>query len=157
VTKLETTLICVIAFILITVGFAFYFEHRGAVECKQADAVVVTQTEVKNTQVEASGKAADAQAEKTYADASAAPLAPLPPVGSLQPPDCPSPVPSPRPPPTASDYRPTIRAPTPPSVVQPDWARFERSDVQSGKDADNEVIYLQTLLADHDRVCRGQK
>lgn len=153
--SLERTLIEIVAFLALVGGFALYERHQGAVKCVAAEATVVSQAETKNVIVETAGKVADAKAETTYDDAKAAPLAPLPPVGSLQPAACPSPVPSPRTPPAQSDYRPTIRAPTPPSVVQQGWSAFERSDVQSGKDADDEVTYLESLLATQYKVCTG--
>lgn len=43
--KLESILIGVIVLILAIVGFAFYFEHRGATECKQANVVAADRQE----------------------------------------------------------------------------------------------------------------
>lgn len=155
-TKLETSLICVIIFILMGVGFAFYFEHRGAENCVNAQAAVVTQAESHNTEVETGAKVANAKTEAHYDDMLHSPIGALPSTAGLQPPACPSPMPGPG---RAAAPRPgpaPVRAEPPPSVVQPKWDSFERSDVQGAHDADAEVSYLQELLATQYAVCMGK-
>lgn len=155
--SIERLAIEIIAGLLLVWGTVAYLEHRGAAKCYAAEAQVVAKAETRNTQVETAGKVANAQAETKYDDTISQPLAPVPALpSSLSAQACPSAMPSPRRVTVASDYRPTIRAPETPSLVPPSWSEFERSDVQDGRDADAEVIYLQTLLANQYAVCTGR-
>lgn len=154
--KLETTLICIIAFILLAGGFAFYFEHRGAKECVQAEAAVVATAEIHNTQAEATQTAEDKAAKDKLDAALSNPVGDLPPTTSLQQQACPSPVPNPRSHPTPSAPAVPVRTEATPSVVQPNWNAFERSDVQDSHDADARVAFLQGLLLDRQRLCGGK-
>lgn len=143
--------------LLLATGAVFYLEHRGAEACIQGDKTVVDKAEVHNTQVEATQSAADEQAEKTLNATLSTPVGDLPPVpASMQQPSCPSPVPHPRGNPVPSAAAAPVRAEAPASVVQPQWHSLEQSDVQSGRDADAQVIYLQGLLVNRQKACGGK-
>lgn len=77
-TKLETILICIIAGILIAGGFAFYFEHRGAKECVQADTAAVAKQEASNEAKETKATQVIAIEDTTHEEAISAPVLPTP-------------------------------------------------------------------------------
>lgn len=142
---------------MLVIGVPWYFEHRGAEACVKADNAIEAKAEIKNTQVEATQAAADKSAGDKFNASTAAPVDNLPAVpASLQQPACPSPVPHPRSNPAQGSAAPAVRAQAPASVVQPQWHTIEQSDVQSGHDADAEVIYLQGLLLDRQKACGGR-
>lgn len=137
--------------------YTLHERHVGAAKIEKADAAVVAKAEVHNTQVEATqaadDKKAGAKLDATLnADIGALPT--LPP--SVSDKNCPSPVPAPRSHPSPGPSAPVVRTEPPPSVVQPDWASIERSDVQSAHNADAEVTYLHSLLEAQYTVCGGK-
>lgn len=138
-TKLETTLICVIVFILITVGFAFYFEHRGAVECKAADTAAVTKQEAHTQAQETAATVELTKEDTTYHAALAAPALPSPAIACVR----------------VTNNRPVL--PTPATASRPDAsADLPKADSASfdptpkltpvGRDADAQVIALQAYI-----------
>jgi len=157
VTGLERIAAEVLAALFLIWGTVLYLEHRGAQQCYSAEAKTVATAEIHNTEVEQGGMKADVKAETKYDFTIALPVATVPALpSSVSAPACPSAVPKAGGPAPAGDYRPTIRAPTATGVVSEGWNTFERSDVQSARDADAEVIYLQTLLKTQHAVCTGQ-
>lgn len=142
--------------LILVIGVPWYFEHRGAKECKAADAAVVAKAEVHNTQVESTQKADDKKAGDTLDASLNSPLGPLPALpASMSIPPSPSTMSCPRSNSSSRPSAPLVRAEPAPSVVQPRWDTFERSDVQSAHDADAEIIYLHTLLDSQYKLCDG--
>lgn len=155
-TSIERTIIEVLVALAMFAGFALYEQHRGAKECVQAEATVVANAEVHNTQVEAVQVSDDKKAGDKLNASLSNPIGALPPVTSLQPQACPSPVPSPRSNPSPRPASPVLRAPETPSVVPESWSEFERSDVQSSRAADLEITYLHDLLQNQFKLCGGK-
>lgn len=141
---------------MLVIGIPWYFEHRGAKECVQAQAAVVAGAEIHNAEAEAVQTADDKKAGEKLNAALTNPVGDLPPTTSLQQQACPSSVPNPRSHPAPSATAVPVRTEAPPSVVQPNWNTFERSDVQDSHDADAQVTYLQGLLLDRQRLCGGK-
>ena len=144
-TKLETTLICVIAFILLAGGFAFYFEHRGAAACVAADTAAVTKQEAANEVQEAKATIEITQEDKTYHAALAAPTMPAPAIECVR----------------APSHRPVLQtAPTPSRPDAPtdlskaDSGGFDPTPKLTpiGRDADARVIALQSYITQECRV-----
>lgn len=136
--------------------YTLHERHVGEAKIEKADAAVVAEAEVHNSQVEATQSAADKKAGDTLNASLSDPIGTLPALPpSMQPQACPSPMPTPRARPSPSAAAPVVRAAETPSVVQPDWASLERSDVQGGHNADAEVTYLQTLLINQYALCKG--
>jgi len=157
VTGIERIAVEAVVAVLLIWGTVLYLEHRGAQQCYAADAAEVSKVAAHNTVVETAGIKADIRAETHYVDTIAQPVAAVPTLpSSLSATACPSAVRQTGGSAAQGDYRPTIRAPAPPGVVPAGWDTFERSDVQDGRDADAEVIYLQVLLANQHAVCTGQ-
>lgn len=143
--------------LVLVIGVPWYFEHRGAAECKANDKAVVAKAEIHNTQVETTQKADDKKAGETLNAALTDPIGALPALPpSLPVASCASPVPHPRGNPRQGPPTVTVRTEAPASVVQPSWNAFERSDVQDSHDADAEVTYLRTLLVNQYRLCGGK-
>lgn len=137
--------------------YTLHERHVGEAKIEKADATVVAKVEVRNTQVEAAQSAADNKAGDTLNASLADPISTVPALPpSVQPQACPSPVPAPRAHPSPSAAAPVLRAAETSSVVQPDWKALERSDVQSGHNADAEVTYLHTLLEAQYKLCGGK-
>jgi hypothetical protein len=156
-TTVERIIAYGVILVMLVIGVPWYFEHRGAAECKAADNAVVATAEIHNTQVEATQSAADATAEKTLNAALSDPVDNLPSTAGLQPQASAGPMSCPRSHPAPSLAAPAVRVEPQASVVQPDWHTFEQSDVQDGHDADAQVIYLQGLLLDRQKLCGGQR
>lgn len=136
--------------------YTLHERHIGEVKIEKADAAVVAKAELHNTEVEATQSAADKKAGDTLNASLSDPIGTVPALPpSVQPQACPSPVPAPRAHPSPGAAAPVLRAAETPSVVQPDWANLERSDVQGGHNADAQVIYLQTLLVNQYALCKG--
>jgi hypothetical protein len=154
VTGVERIAVEAVVAILLIWGTVLYLEHRGAQQCYAADAAAVSKAETHNTVVETAGIKADVKAETHYDDTIAQPVAALPALpSSLSAAACPSAVRQTGGSAGQGDYRPTIRAPATTGVVSEGWDSFERSDVQSARDADAEVIFLQALLKSQHAVC----
>jgi hypothetical protein len=140
-TKLEGILIGTIVLILIVVGFAFYFEHRGAKECKQADATAVTKQEAHNADVLKTDIATNTQIEDTLHAAEIAPItAPVVRVCYYKA----SPVPNSTPTAGGPDVSTPVREEP---VAGPD---IGRPVLTQGRNADAQIAGLQAYIA---KVC----
>lgn len=153
--SLERTAAEIIAGLLLLVGFILYERHAGARACIAADDKAVAAQIANNINAQATQKVSDSQAEITLDAIPSVDPGSLPELpASLS--ACPSQVPTTRTVIVKGDYTPTIRTPASASVVPPSWTEFERSDVQGGRDADGEVIYLQSLLKAQYKLCGGK-
>jgi hypothetical protein len=139
---------------MLVIGVPWYFEHRGAAECKADDKALVTKTEVKNQAAEVTQKTADTKAGATLDASLHDPIGDLPPIPPSVHQACPSAVPTPRA--NSSLPAPVLRTPAAPSVVQPDWHVLELGDVQGAHNADAEVTYLHSLLEAQYKLCGGK-
>lgn len=125
--------------LIIVIGVPWYFEHRGAKECKAADAVAVTHQEAENADKESKATIELTEEDKTYHAALAAPAMPVPALACVR-------VPSSRPvlPATPTPSRPDAPADLP----KADSQSFDPSPKLTpiGKDADARVIALQAYI-----------
>lgn len=139
-------------------------EQIGYQQCAKQDAVVVEKAKADNTVAETTQVAADKTAQEKLDAAHQNPvtadsLPRLPDSGVQQSAgaaSCPSPLRNPGA--VARQNLPAVgvRTEPPAAVVQPDWHAIERSDVQSAKDADDEVTYWKGLLVAQYKLCGGK-
>jgi hypothetical protein len=143
VTKLETSLICVIVIILICVGFAFFFEHRGAVACVNADKAAVASQETREAVKAATDAQTINQEASTHHEALTAAPDPTPALVCVR----------------KYETRPLSSPATPeppshaaPQLPKPDSAGFDPGPKLTpiGQAADAQVIELQDYIR---RVC----
>lgn len=165
-TTLEKYLIGAVVFLVSSGAFAGWWalhnraeQKIGMVVCEKQDAGVVAVAEVHNAAAESTQQADNKKAGDTLNAALNDPIGNLPALpASLQPAaaaSCPSPVPNPRSAASQSVPALPVRTEPPSSVVPPSWKAFERSDVQSGRDADAEVTYWKGLLIAQYKLCGG--
>jgi hypothetical protein len=154
------TYIKIAAVAVLLAAFGLYTLHERSVgeqKIEKADATVVAKAEVHNTQVEATQSADDKKAGAKLDASLSDPIGALPSLPPSMPVQaCPSAVPAPRSHPSPSAPATVLRTEPTPSVVQPDWKDIERSDVQSGHNADAEVTYLHSLLEAQYKLCAGK-
>jgi hypothetical protein len=126
---------------MLVIGIPWYFEHRGAKECKAADVAAVATQEAHNADVVKTDTATNTQIEDTLHAAQIAPIAA--PVVRL----CyykASPLPNPTPTTSGPDVSPTVREEP---VAGPD---IGRPILTQGRNADAQIAGLQSYIT---KVC----
>ena len=122
---------------MLVIGVPWYFEHRGAKECKAEDKTAVTKQEAHNVDVAKTDTATNVKIEDTLHEAQIAPIAT--PVVRL----CyykANPVPNPTPTAGGSNVAPSVREEP---VAGPD---IGRPILIQGRNADAEITGLQTYI-----------
>ena len=128
---------------MLVIGVPWYFEHRGAKECVQADTAAVAKQEAANTAQESKATVELTQEDKTYHAALAAPAIPAPAVECVR----------------VSNHRPVLQTASarpgndgPTDLPKADSQSFDPWPKLApiGIEADARVTYLQDYIA---KVC----
>lgn len=138
-TSIERIIAYGVLALTLVIGVPWYFEHRGAKECKAADAAAVTHQEAANEAKESKATIELTEEDKTYHAAIAAPPMPSPAIECVR----------------VANNRPVLPTPTPASrpdapadLPKADSASFDPTPKLTpiGRDADARVIALQAYI-----------
>lgn len=145
-TSIERLIAYGVLALILVIGVPWYFEHRGAKECKAADTAAVAKQEVANEAKESKATIELTQEDKTYHAALAAPILPSPALTCVR----------------VANHRTVLSTTTTPSrsdapadLPKADSASFDPTPKLTpiGRDADARVVALQAYITN---VCQAR-